>query len=55
MASTNRFVAEHKDEYRTSAVVVGTLIPNPIFFSIRKEQHVVVINGVYFYERRQKL
>ena len=27
MASTKRFVAEHKDEYRVSAVVVGSLIP----------------------------
>ena len=34
MASTNRFIAEHEDEYRTSAVVVGSLIHIPASFTL---------------------
>ena len=33
MALTNRFIAEHADKYRTSAVVVGSLIPIPACFT----------------------
>ena len=33
MASTNRFIAEHEDEHRSSAVVVGSLILIPACFT----------------------